>query len=70
MKICDMNGVRGGEPEFPVELHRDGNGRLTVRAINEGGFNCTDIDLYDLLGWLSENEWCAAIAPAPKDAAG
>ena len=52
-KICDMNGVRGGEPEFEVELWRhDETGRLVVRGTNEGGFSCVDIDLGDICKWL------------------
>lgn len=51
--LCEMKGVRGGEEGFPVELWRDEDSRrLVVRAVNEGGFACVDIDLADLLNWL------------------
>jgi hypothetical protein len=52
-KICDMEGVRGGDSGFSVQLccEEDTN-RLVVRAINEGGFACTDVDLFDLVAWL------------------
>jgi hypothetical protein len=53
IKICTIEGVRnhnsGGEP---VELWRLKNGRVVVRAFNEGGFSGTDVDLFDLIGWL------------------
>jgi hypothetical protein len=48
---CEIAGVGGGDSGFPVQLVRE-NGRLAVRAINEGGFACTDIDLLDLVDWL------------------
>ena len=52
-KLCDMEGVRGGEPEYPFELWRDDKtGRLVVRGTNEGGFACVDIDVADLLTWF------------------
>lgn len=49
--ICDLDGIRGGDTGFPVQLVRE-DGRLAVRAINEGGFSCTDVDLLDLVEWL------------------
>jgi hypothetical protein len=37
-----------------VELWRsDRVGRLVIRAFNEGGNNFTDIDLLDLIQWLT-----------------
>ncbi len=56
--LAVMDGVREyGSTGFPVELRRDDeNGRLVVRAINEGGFSSTDVDLLDLLEWLAEHE--------------
>ena len=55
VKICDMTGVIADE--IPgVELHRDEKtGRLMVRAFNEAGFNCTDVDLLSILEWASNN---------------
>ena len=29
-------------------------GRLVIRAKNEGGFNVTEVDLWDLIDWLRE----------------
>lgn len=52
--IAEMEEVGGGDTGFSVQLYRDDDtGRLVVRAINEDGYACTDIDLLDLLGWLS-----------------
>jgi hypothetical protein len=52
-KICDMEGVRGGDTGFPVELvFEEESQRIMVRAINEGGYACTETDLFDLIAWL------------------
>jgi len=34
---------------------RDGFGREVIHAINEGGHNCTEVDLEQLLKWVAEN---------------
>jgi hypothetical protein len=48
--ICDLPGVRSVENEFPVSLCRDEEtGRIVIRAVNEGGYACTEVDLLDLL---------------------
>jgi hypothetical protein len=53
-KICEMEGVREHSERFPVELRRESRtGRLVIRALNEDGHNATDVDLFDLLDWLS-----------------
>jgi hypothetical protein len=53
-KICDMVGVREcSEGLFPVELWRNSEGILVIRAYNECGNNCTDLDLWSLIDWLS-----------------
>ena len=31
------------------------NGRTVVRAVNEGGYNCTEVDIVQLLEWLKKN---------------
>ena len=50
IKPREIDGVRGGDA---VQLICDEDtGRIMLRAINEGGFACTDVDLRDLLGWL------------------
>lgn len=49
-KIAELPGIRDQEDEDPVELWRYGKtGRLVVVARNEGGYNCTRVDLLDLL---------------------
>lgn len=54
-KICDLDGVSGGDIPFPVSLWKDGDsGRIVLRAINEGGFACTDIDFHQLTNWLGK----------------
>ncbi len=56
-RIAVMDGVREYSEKFPVELRIDDESRrLVIRAINEAGHNCVDIDLCDLLGWLRTGE--------------
>ena len=59
-----MEGVREYAEDDPVTLEFEGpkdfskipeGGRWVVRARNEGGFNCTQVDVLDLLKWLREN---------------
>ena len=33
----------------------EGRGRLVVRAVNEGGYNCTDVDLLELLSFVKQH---------------
>jgi len=44
----ELDGVREYAEGAPVELRLRG-GRLVVYATNEGGYNCTDVDLEDLV---------------------
>jgi hypothetical protein len=54
LKITEMNGVREHSEGAPVELWRDNEtGRLVIRAYNECRNNSTQVDLWDLLDWLS-----------------
>lgn len=54
MTVKILEGVRGGDDGFPVSIcHDDATGRLMLRAINEGGYACTDVDLADLLAYLA-----------------
>ncbi len=47
-------GVREYCEEYPVRLVQDPitNWRLSICARNEGGFNSTLVDLWDLIEWL------------------
>jgi len=48
-----MKGVREYVESEPVRLvRRPYNGRLVIRAMNEGGNSYTDVDLLDLMEWL------------------
>ena len=61
-KICDLRGVREYSEHLTVELWRDGEaGRLVVLARNQDGFDCTKIDLLDLVQWLQFGPMMAAI---------
>lgn len=48
-----MAGVREYAEDRPVVLWREENGRLVVRAENEGGHNVTHVDLLDILNWVT-----------------
>lgn len=49
--VC--NGIRGGDDGFPVTIVFDPDtNRLMLRAVNEGGFACIEIDLLDVIEWL------------------
>lgn len=66
----EMTGVSEYGEDMPVVLceskgryeiiddkeTRKGEGRLVIRAFNEAGCNCTDVDLLELIGWLKENK--------------
>jgi hypothetical protein len=52
-----MQGVREYTEEMEVTLKIwDANGRLIIHALNEAGYNCTEVDLLDLLDWVRANE--------------
>ena len=34
---------------------RKGYGRVVIKAFNEGGFNCTEVDLFELISWIRLN---------------
>lgn len=52
--IARMEGVREYSEGATVELSV-GNGRIVARAYNQAGYDCTEIDLLDLLAWCREN---------------
>ncbi len=47
--------IREYAEEENVEVVMHKNGRLVIRAINEGGYNFTAVDLLDLLTWVKVN---------------
>ena len=51
-----MEGVREYCEGMNVKLRADENGRLVIVALNEGGYNSTEVDLLDLLTWLETHE--------------
>lgn len=63
----EMIGVKEYAEDMPVCLAvtnglwpvgdgpRVGHGRLVIRAVNEGGYNCTEVDLEQLISWLRNN---------------
>lgn len=52
--VAVMEGVREYVDREPVQLvRRPSNSRVVVRAFNEGGNSYTDVDLMDLMEWLS-----------------
>lgn len=34
---------------------REGAGRLVIKALNEAGRNCTEVDLLEVLAWVKAN---------------
>jgi len=40
------------EEEVIVTEHGD---RLVVKSYNEGGYNCTEVDLLDIIDWVKAN---------------
>jgi hypothetical protein len=66
VKICDMAGVREcAEDLFPVELWRNSEGILVIRAYNECGYRFTDLDLWSLINWLSKGRTHIRAAMSP-----
>ena len=59
-----MEGVR--EYEGPIYLDTSQGGRIVVVAYNEGGFNRTEVDLLDLIGWVQKHrpELLRSLAPS------
>ena len=64
-----MEGVTEYAEGYPVELIKKigiyesatpvekwvGHGRLVIQALNEGGNNCTSVDVLELIAWLRTN---------------
>jgi hypothetical protein len=64
MDNIELTGVTEYGEEMPVVLCRTsgmflsnkGKGRLVIKAMNEGGCNCTEVDLIELIQWLKINK--------------
>lgn len=53
--LVEMSGVREYAEGYPVRLCAMDNARLAIEARNQGGYDCTHVDLCDLLKWLQDN---------------
>ena len=49
-----MSNVREYAEGYPVVLN-DERDRLTISALNEGGHNCTEVDLLEVIAWVKAN---------------
>lgn len=49
----DPVGIWGPDPT-KLE-HPERKGRLVIGALNEGGYNSTQVDLLDVIAWVKEN---------------
>ena len=66
--VCEMEGVREYVEGSTVKLvRRQPDGRLAIRAYNEGGNNYTDIDLFDLEEWLRKGPMGGLISDGDPD---
>lgn len=54
-KLITLPEVREYGDREPVEIWNNSEGRLIIRAYNEGGNNSTDVDLIDLLEWAKQS---------------
>lgn len=50
-----MASVRGGEGEVDSVYLRTNSARPQIVAINQGGFDLTEVDLLDVLDWADRN---------------
>lgn len=52
VRLVETDGAyNSGKPES----ERPGRGRLAIKALNEGGHNCTEVDLLEVLAWVKAN---------------
>lgn len=54
--IAVLDSVHEYAEKMPVEIAMLSNGRLAIQAKNEGGFNCTWVDLEELVIALNKIE--------------
>jgi hypothetical protein len=56
VKRCvEMEGVDEYIDGSQVELTRNNLGHLVIEASNEGGYNCTQVNILQLIQWLKTN---------------
>ena len=51
----EMTSVREYSESMPVRLIVSDDNRLAICAKNQGGCDCTQVDLLDLLEWLKSS---------------
>jgi hypothetical protein len=52
-----LNDIREYTEGYPVEIKRHDNGRLIIEALNEGGYNATQVDLLDVINYYNKKKW-------------
>ena len=48
------DSIREYAEGLPVKIHSH-EGRLVIEATNQGGYDCTLVDLQDVLDWVREH---------------
>jgi hypothetical protein len=61
-KLAELPSVREYGEGAAVELWRNVNGRLVIRAYNDCRNNITDVDLLDILDWLRAGQGAGVVA--------
>lgn len=50
-----LTGVTEYSENMDIEIDRNDNNKLVIRAYNQGGHDCTEIDLLELVFFLKKN---------------
>ena len=62
--IAILTGVREYAEGYPVELLWDEDiQRFIIYAKNQGGDDCVNIDLFDLIKWIKSVQWTGTEIP-------
>ena len=51
----ELTQTRGAYQNGVPDERREKRGNLVIKARNEGGYNCTEVDLLELIAWLKEH---------------
>lgn len=53
----EIKRLKTGDEYKPSEQHKEGydNQRYVVKAYNEAGYNCTEVDILDLITYIKSN---------------